>query len=231
MARGRSRCTGGLINGSAVPPGPRSRLVVVALCSAAIIVDGYDLIVHGTVVPPWSARLPSGSSVRSAPTRTSDLRRQVRRVETLNRGRVGAGSRAGVRPDRELSTRAPAVCGTCRALEPATGQIFYRFRDRERRHDFLGFLRQLSTRFPPGRLEPYAAWPSACLPRPSMLGEHHLRERPSCAGGGRTPSRTLARRPPSCCGQVTTAVWMSVISLSPGSMSWRGACSPAASTP
>jgi hypothetical protein len=47
---------------------PRSRLVVVAPCSAAIVVDGYDLIVHGTVVPPWSARLPSGSSVRSAPS-------------------------------------------------------------------------------------------------------------------------------------------------------------------
>jgi hypothetical protein len=44
--------------------------------------------------------------------------------------------------------------------------------------------------FPPGRLESYAAWPSACLPRPSMLGEHHLRERASCEGGGRTPSRT-----------------------------------------
>jgi MFS transporter, AAHS family, benzoate transport protein len=31
--------------------GHRSRFVVVALCCAAIIVDGYDLIVYGTVVP------------------------------------------------------------------------------------------------------------------------------------------------------------------------------------
>jgi MFS transporter, AAHS family, benzoate transport protein len=31
--------------------GPGSRTLVVALCSAAIIVDGYDLIVYGTVLP------------------------------------------------------------------------------------------------------------------------------------------------------------------------------------
>ncbi|MGI5287803.1 MFS transporter [Nonomuraea polychroma] len=36
---------------NAAPPASRSRLVVVALCSAAIIIDGYDLIVYGTVVP------------------------------------------------------------------------------------------------------------------------------------------------------------------------------------
>ncbi|WP_327589925.1 MFS transporter [Nonomuraea sp. NBC_00507] len=36
---------------SAAPPDSRSRIVVVALCSAAIIIDGYDLIVYGTVVP------------------------------------------------------------------------------------------------------------------------------------------------------------------------------------
>ncbi|TCP43861.1 AAHS family benzoate transporter-like MFS transporter [Tamaricihabitans halophyticus] len=34
-----------------VAPKRSSRFVVVALCSAAIIVDGYDLIVYGTVVP------------------------------------------------------------------------------------------------------------------------------------------------------------------------------------
>jgi AAHS family benzoate transporter-like MFS transporter len=39
------------VNGNAVHRRPGSRAVVVALCSAAIIVDGYDLIVYGTVVP------------------------------------------------------------------------------------------------------------------------------------------------------------------------------------
>jgi AAHS family benzoate transporter-like MFS transporter len=39
------------VSTDAAPPASRSRLVVVALCSAAIIIDGYDLIVYGTVVP------------------------------------------------------------------------------------------------------------------------------------------------------------------------------------
>jgi hypothetical protein len=38
------------------------------------------------------------------------------------------------------------------ALDLATGQMFYRFRDRKRWQEFLGFLRQLRTRFPVGRL-------------------------------------------------------------------------------
>src|SRR4051794_23902578 len=38
------------------------------------------------------------------------------------------------------------------ALDLATGQIFYRFRDRKRWQEFLAFLRQLRTRFPSGRL-------------------------------------------------------------------------------
>ena len=37
-------------------------------------------------------------------------------------------------------------------LDLATGQLFYRFRDRKRWREFLGFLRQLRTRFPVGRL-------------------------------------------------------------------------------
>jgi transposase len=38
------------------------------------------------------------------------------------------------------------------ALDLASGQMFYRFRDRKRWREFLDFLRQLRTRFPVGRL-------------------------------------------------------------------------------
>ena len=38
------------------------------------------------------------------------------------------------------------------ALDLASGQLFYRFRDRKRWQEFLGFLRQLRVRFPAGRL-------------------------------------------------------------------------------
>lgn len=38
------------------------------------------------------------------------------------------------------------------ALDLATGQMFYRFRDRKRRQEFLAFLRQLRARFPAGKL-------------------------------------------------------------------------------
>ena len=38
------------------------------------------------------------------------------------------------------------------ALDLASGQMFYRFRDRKRWREFLEFLRQVRTRFPDGRL-------------------------------------------------------------------------------
>jgi hypothetical protein len=38
------------------------------------------------------------------------------------------------------------------ALDLATGQMFYRFRDRKRWTEFLGFLEQLRARFPTGKL-------------------------------------------------------------------------------
>ncbi len=38
------------------------------------------------------------------------------------------------------------------ALDLATGQMFYRFRDRKRWREFLGFLKQLRARFPTGKL-------------------------------------------------------------------------------
>ena len=38
------------------------------------------------------------------------------------------------------------------ALDLASGQLFYRFRDRKRWQEFLGFLKQLRARFPTGRL-------------------------------------------------------------------------------
>jgi transposase len=37
-------------------------------------------------------------------------------------------------------------------LDLATGQMFYRFRDRKRWQEFLGFLKQLRARFPAGKL-------------------------------------------------------------------------------
>jgi hypothetical protein len=37
-------------------------------------------------------------------------------------------------------------------LDLASGQLFYRLRDRKRWQEFLAFLRQLRTRFPRGRL-------------------------------------------------------------------------------
>jgi transposase len=37
-------------------------------------------------------------------------------------------------------------------LDLATGQMFYRFRDRKRWQDFLGLLRQFRARFPAGKL-------------------------------------------------------------------------------
>jgi hypothetical protein len=37
-------------------------------------------------------------------------------------------------------------------LDLATGQMFYRLRDRKRWQEFLGFLKQLRTRFPTGKL-------------------------------------------------------------------------------
>ncbi|MCG5221126.1 MFS transporter [Streptosporangium sp. KLBMP 9127] len=39
------------MSNNAGPRDSRSRIVVIAICSATIIIDGYDLIVYGTVVP------------------------------------------------------------------------------------------------------------------------------------------------------------------------------------
>lgn len=38
------------------------------------------------------------------------------------------------------------------ALDLASGELFYRFRDRKRWREFLGFLKQLRRRFPTGKL-------------------------------------------------------------------------------
>ena len=53
---------------------------------------------------------------------------------------------------RATYTRAHGVRHMFAALDLATGQMFYRFRDRKRWQEFLGFLRQLRARFPTGRL-------------------------------------------------------------------------------
>jgi hypothetical protein len=53
---------------------------------------------------------------------------------------------------RATYTRTSGVRHLFAALELASGQMFYRFRDRKRGQEFLAFLRQLRTRFPTGRL-------------------------------------------------------------------------------
>jgi transposase len=58
------------------------------------------------------------------------------------------------RPARLRATynRTHGVRQMLAALDLASGQLFYRFRDRKRWQEFLGFLRQLRVRFPTGRL-------------------------------------------------------------------------------
>jgi transposase len=53
---------------------------------------------------------------------------------------------------RATYTRTAGVRHMFGALDLASGQMVYRFRDRKRWQEFLGFLRQLRTRFPTGRL-------------------------------------------------------------------------------
>jgi transposase len=53
---------------------------------------------------------------------------------------------------RATYTRTQGVRQMFAALDLASGQLFYRFRDRKRWQEFLGFLRQLRARFPRGRL-------------------------------------------------------------------------------
>jgi len=68
--------------------------------------------------------------------------------------RPGRGWFPRGRPARQRAsyTRAAGVRHMFAALDLACGQMFYRFRDRERWQGFLGFLRQLRVRFPTGRL-------------------------------------------------------------------------------
>lgn len=58
------------------------------------------------------------------------------------------------RPARQRATytRTAGVRQMFAALDLASGQLFYRFRDRKRWAEFLAFLRQLRRRFPTGRL-------------------------------------------------------------------------------
>lgn len=53
---------------------------------------------------------------------------------------------------RATYTRTSGVRHMIAALDLASGQLFYRFRDRKRSQEFLEFLRQLRTRFPTGPL-------------------------------------------------------------------------------
>lgn len=68
--------------------------------------------------------------------------------------RPGRGWFSLGRPARLRATfnRTGGVRHMFAALELASGQMFYRFRDRKRWQEFLAFLKQLRARFPAGRL-------------------------------------------------------------------------------
>jgi transposase len=68
--------------------------------------------------------------------------------------RPGRGWFPSGRPARLRATyhRTGGVRHMFAALDLASGQMFYRFRDRKRWQEFLAFLRQLRARFPTGRL-------------------------------------------------------------------------------
>jgi transposase len=68
--------------------------------------------------------------------------------------RPGRGWFPTGRPRRQRATfnRTGGVRHMFAALDLATGQLFYRFRDRKRWQEFLDFLRQLRVRFPAGKL-------------------------------------------------------------------------------
>jgi len=56
------------------------------------------------------------------------------------------------RRQRATFTRTAGVRHLFAALDLASGQMFYRFRDRKRGQEFLGFCKQIRARFPTGRL-------------------------------------------------------------------------------
>jgi len=68
--------------------------------------------------------------------------------------RPGRGWFPTGRPARLRATfnRTGGVRHLLAGLDLATGQMFYRFRDRKRWQEFLGFLKQLRVRFPTGKL-------------------------------------------------------------------------------
>jgi transposase len=68
--------------------------------------------------------------------------------------RPGRGWFPRGQPDRRRATytRTAGVRQMFAALDLATGQLFYRFRDRKRWPEFLDFCKQLRRRFPTGRL-------------------------------------------------------------------------------
>jgi transposase len=68
--------------------------------------------------------------------------------------RPGRGWFPTGRPARQRATyhRTAGVRHMFAALDLASGQLFYRFRDRKRWQEFLAFLKQVRARFPTGRL-------------------------------------------------------------------------------
>ena len=93
--------------------------------------------------------------------------------------RPGRGWFPRARPSRRRATytRTGGVRHMFAALDLASGQLFYRFRDRKRWQEFLGFLRQLRSRFPTGQLF------VVC----DNFSPHH-KQRHCCVGGSGTDS-------------------------------------------
>ena len=89
---------------------------------------------------------------------------------------------------RATYTRTGGVRHMFAALDLATGQMFYRFRDRKRWQEFLGFLRQLRARFPTGRL--YVVCDNFS-PHKKSRG-HRLVRRPRRRAGVHPEQRVLA---------------------------------------
>jgi transposase len=92
--------------------------------------------------------------------------------------RPGHGWFPGGHPARQRATytRSAGVRQMFAALDLATGQMFYRFRDRKRWQEFLDFCKQLRRRFPAGRLylicDNYG--PHGKAEVRAWCGEHHI---------------------------------------------------------
>jgi hypothetical protein len=102
---------------------------------------------------------------------------------------TGGRCRARTRSPRARRGRRSVAAHPAPEAPAAAGAIggFYRFRDRKRWQEFLGFLRQLRARFPTGRL--YVVCDNFS---PHRTAGHRLVRRPRCRVGVHPEQRVLA---------------------------------------